>query len=134
MLLSEFLSVPKSATIIGIGGMGFVNTLDCKAFGARLRKAREAKGLTQESLAELCDKSVAHIGHIERGDRLPSLDVLYTIACALSVSVDSLMFDSGTSEEPSFSTIASIIQDKDKATIKTFMGVVRVLADHIDEI
>jgi len=113
--------------------MGFVNTLDCKAFGARLRNAREANNLTQEKLAELCDKSVAHIGHIERGDRLPSLDVLYTIACALNVSVDSLMFDSGTNEELSFSTIASIIQDKDKAKIRAFMGVVRVLADHIDE-
>ena len=110
-----------------------MGSLDSKAFGARVRRAREASNLTQERLAEMCGKSVAHIGHIERGDRLPSLDALYIIARELKVSVDSLMFDSGTNEEPSFNTVASIIQDKDKAKIRTFMGVVRVLADHIDE-
>lgn len=46
---------------------------DLCRIGRRLRKAREAKDLTQEQLAELVDKSAAHVGLIERGERVPSL-------------------------------------------------------------
>lgn len=42
---------------------------DYPALGARIRKTRKEKGLTQEQLAKMCDLSTAHIGHIERGDK-----------------------------------------------------------------
>ena len=42
---------------------------DYAALGERIRRARKQKHLTQEQLAEACDLSTAHIGHIERGTR-----------------------------------------------------------------
>lgn len=38
-------------------------------FGNRVRSIRQEKEITQESLAELLDKSVEHISFIERGER-----------------------------------------------------------------
>jgi len=106
---------------------------DYKQIGLRIRKAREEKGLTQEKLSELCSISATHVSNIERGTRVPSLDAVYTIACELGVSMDTLMFGTRPSADPSFNNILSIIQSKDKDKIKPFMSVLRVLVDHIDE-
>jgi len=105
---------------------------DYKQLGLRIRKAREEKGLTQEKLSEQCSLSAAHIGNIERGTRIPSLDAVHTIAGELGVSMDELMFGTRPSTDPSFVNILSIIQSKDKDKIKPFMSVLRVLVDHID--
>ena len=39
------------------------------SFGNRVRSIRQEKEITQESLAELLDKSVEHVSFIERGER-----------------------------------------------------------------
>lgn len=41
--------------------------------GKKLKEIREAKGLTQQALAELCDMHPTTIGLIEIGKRTPSL-------------------------------------------------------------
>ena len=98
-----------------------------------LKELREGKGLTQEKLSELCALSAAHIGNIERGTRIPSLDAVHTISCELSVSMDELMFGTRQSTDLSLANILSIIQTKDKEKVKPFMSVLRVLVNHIDE-
>ena len=52
---------------------------DYIALGERIRKARKKKLLTQEQLAEACNLSTAHIGHIERGTRALSIESLIII-------------------------------------------------------
>ena len=47
--------------------------------------------LSQEQLAELANISSVHIGYIERGERLPSLDTIINIANALTVTADELL-------------------------------------------
>ncbi len=42
-------------------------------FGKKLKEIREAKGFTQQELAELCDMHPTTIGLIEIGKRTPSL-------------------------------------------------------------
>ena len=109
------------------------DTLDYQALGSRIRKAREAMGLTQESFAELCSLSAAHIGHIERGTRIPSLDTLHTISRKLGIGIDALLFDSHV-ENVGLNDIAAAIQGKGKDKTARFMSMVRMLANHIDEI
>lgn len=67
--------------------------MDLKAVGLRIKTAREAKGLTQESLAALVDLSSTHISVIERGMKTIRLDKFVAIANALDVSADSLLVD-----------------------------------------
>ncbi|MCM1226849.1 MAG: helix-turn-helix domain-containing protein [Clostridium sp.] len=107
--------------------------LDYIALGIRIRQARKEHHVTQEQLGELCELSTAHIGHIERGTRIPSIDTLFRIAQALDVSMDYLIFDSIAPDENLFTTINSILQSKDKRKVKIFMTIVRALADKIDE-
>lgn len=61
--------------------------------GQRIKAAREAQGLTQETLAEFADISPNHMSVIERGIKSPNLDTFIAIANALGVSGDSLLQD-----------------------------------------
>jgi transcriptional regulator with XRE-family HTH domain len=107
--------------------------IDYVALGMRIRKARKDSHVTQEQLGEICELSTAHVGHIERGTRIPSLDTLFRIAQALNVSMDYLIFDSIAPEESLFTSLDSIPKNKDKRKVKTFLTVVRSIADKIDE-
>lgn len=67
--------------------------LNLRRIGRRLKKARAAKHFTQEQLAELVDKSAAHIGLIERGERVPSLATFLDIISVLEVTADKILYD-----------------------------------------
>jgi len=62
--------------------------------GDRIREARKKKGLTQERLAEQLDISVEFVGQIERGIKLPSMQVFMRMIEVLNVSADYILRDS----------------------------------------
>ena len=65
--------------------------MEYKKLGANVQKYRKIAGLTQEQLAEIVDCSNSHIGQIENGRGIPSLEITTKIANALEVSVDQLI-------------------------------------------
>ena len=67
--------------------------MDLKSIGPRIKAARERKGITQESLAEIVNLSPMHVSVIERGVKPPKLETLIKIANALDVSADELLQD-----------------------------------------
>ena len=54
--------------------------MDLQAVGARIRTAREAKGMTQEDLAAALELSRNHISVIERGIKAPRLETFVALA------------------------------------------------------
>jgi transcriptional regulator with XRE-family HTH domain len=54
-------------------------------FGKKLKKLREARHLSQERLAELCDFNRLYVGRIERGERIISFEFMMRIAYVLKV-------------------------------------------------
>jgi transcriptional regulator with XRE-family HTH domain len=56
-----------------------------------LQKIRQAKGITQEELAEHIGVSTPYIGRIEAGTITPNLKLLQKIARALGVKVKDLI-------------------------------------------
>ena len=52
---------------------------------SNIRRARKQAGLTQAELASALDSEKNTVSRYERGDRLPSLEVIYQIADVLSV-------------------------------------------------
>ena len=108
--------------------------LNYKAIGQRIRQVRQEKHITQEKLGELCALSTAHIGHIERGTRIPSLQTVFHIASALGVSIDYLLLDAAKGPEAVFSAIRARIQGKNTAKVEAFLNIVKALADKIDEL
>lgn len=68
--------------------------MDKLTMGDRIKEARKRQKLTQEQLAERLDVSVEFVGQIERGLKLPSMQVFIKLIEALRVSADYLLRDS----------------------------------------
>ena len=68
--------------------------MDKLTMGDRIKEARKNQRLTQEQLAERLDISVEFVGQIERGLKLPSMQVFIKLAETLNVSADYLLRDS----------------------------------------
>ncbi len=59
--------------------------------GFRIRVLREARGLSQEKLAELSGLHRVYVGQVERGEKCPTLITLDKIAGAMGVEVHELL-------------------------------------------
>ena len=104
--------------------------MDLQAIGARIKAAREAKGMTQEDLAAALDLSRNHISVIERGVKPPKLDTFVAIANELEVSADTLLFDviDHASDSVSSELMANLAQ-LPKAEQNRILNVIRTLLD-----
>ena len=65
--------------------------MDYAALGNRVRIRRSLLGITQAQLAERINVSTSYIGHIERGSRILSVNVLAALCTALQTSADFLL-------------------------------------------
>ncbi|CAA6603753.1 Transcriptional regulator [Rhodospirillaceae bacterium LM-1] len=59
-------------------------------FGTQLRAIRKQRGLTQEELAEMIDRSVDAVSNMERGISLPSYETLGRLADRLGIPAKDL--------------------------------------------
>lgn len=107
---------------------------DYFSLGQRIRKARKEKKMTQEQLAEACNLSTAHIGHIERGTRALSIESLITISNILNVSTDYLLLDISNSNNKNISTILNTLNDANTDKYNKLYSVVKILAENIDKL
>jgi transcriptional regulator with XRE-family HTH domain len=61
--------------------------------GTNIKTMREIKEVSQQELAERIGVPPGTLSHIERGSRKPSIDMLYTIADALNISIINFFLD-----------------------------------------
>ncbi len=61
------------------------------AFGVVLRQLRDAKDLSQETLAERVEVSGAFISRLESSQKYPSLEMVFKLAEALEVKPSTLI-------------------------------------------
>lgn len=62
-----------------------------QAFGDAVRKRRLQLGLSQEKLAFRCGSHRNYIGEIERGEKSPSLHIVFALAEALEIRPSALI-------------------------------------------
>jgi transcriptional regulator with XRE-family HTH domain len=62
-----------------------------KQIAIRVRTIRKVRGLSQDDLAALIDRSVDAISNIERAKNLPGLETLYILAMKLDLSLTDLL-------------------------------------------
>ena len=67
--------------------------LERAALGKRIRESRISKGYTQQDLADRAEIGVVYISEIERGIKMPSLNIFIKIVDALDVSADYVLRD-----------------------------------------
>lgn len=104
------------------------------AMGRRIKKARKEKGLTQEQLAELCDLSTAHIGHVERGSRALSIETLVKIAIVLEISTDYILLDIIADNDTNFEKVTISVGEYPQERVERFYNIIKILADNIERI
>lgn len=68
-----------------------VTKKDRKLLGEGIRTHRKAASLTQEKLAEKIGINPVYMGQIERGYRVPTVDVLLRIARAMNLNLRDLL-------------------------------------------
>ena len=61
------------------------------AFGETVRSVRESAGVAQEALALIAEMDRSYLGRLERGEKQPSLDVVFRLAAALGVTPGDLV-------------------------------------------
>jgi transcriptional regulator with XRE-family HTH domain/quercetin dioxygenase-like cupin family protein len=70
-----------------------VNAPAVPPIGARLREARQKRGVSVRGLARAVDVSASLISQIETGKSSPSVSTLYAITTALGISVEDVFSD-----------------------------------------
>jgi transcriptional regulator with XRE-family HTH domain len=61
--------------------------MEAEKWGRRIRAFRKLKGFTQEGFAKDLGISVSVLGEVERGNRMPSHELLNNIAVALNITL-----------------------------------------------
>ncbi len=64
--------------------------MEAEKWGRRIRAFRKLKGYTQEGFSRNLGVSVSILGEIERGNRVPSEEILNSVAEALNISLEDL--------------------------------------------
>ena len=107
--------------------------MDYKGLGERIRKERQRLHLTQAALAEDIDISDTYMGAIERGERSLTLDTLVRLVNRLGVTVDFLLADSVSENDPIIFEQFKQITDKQPLEHKQLaINVLRTIFTHFE--
>ena len=96
--------------------------------GARLRAARRALGLSQPALAEAVSLSTNYIGLIERGAKLPALEVVVELAKAVGTT-PGILIDDATPGDDWIDEVITVARTVPKPLRSVALGVLRAVAE-----
>ena len=108
--------------------------MDYYEIGQLIRKYRKASRLSQEELAEKVGISIPHMSHIETGNTKLSLPVLVSLATALEVGADDLLFDSAVVTRNSvIEDLTSLLENCSISQIKVLKDIVKAAKTSMDK-
>ena len=108
--------------------------MDEKAFGKYVKRLREARGMTQEQLAERTDLAADTIRRLEHTDFSPSLRTLRKLCNGLGISVGTLFGGFEMSEaDPVYEELSMLLRGKHHSMLKLILRVARSLVDHVEQ-
>ena len=113
------------------GEFGYMNELDLKAMGMRLRKQRELLGYTRDELAEKLDVSSKFCSDIELGVKGMSLNTLSKISEILCLSTDYILFGESNLSSAEIKAIESLVNQCPKQYRTNLMTIVREFVDSV---
>ena len=108
--------------------------IDYKVLGEQIRYVRNLQHMSQESLAELCDISPSFMGHIERGTRKMSMETFVSVANALHVSTDYLLYTQLPNTDATFTSIIETVKQNNEAQYDKYITIIRALAEISDHL
>lgn len=108
--------------------------LDKIAIGARIRRIREE--IFEESrdkFAKRCDLTERHIGQLERGDFLLSLNALDSIVFATGIDTDYILYGKGENSRLQIrENLIDIIDKSDKEELKMYYKCITTIKSYVN--
>ena len=111
-----------------------MSKIDYKLLGEQIRYIRNQQHLSQEDLAEMCDISPSFMGHIERGTRKMSLETFVSLANALHVSSDYLLYSQLPNTDSVITSIIETVKQNNEAQYNKYITIIRALAEISDHL
>src|SRR5215470_4411015 len=97
-------------------------------FGARIRALRDARGLTQEMIADRIEVSPKYVSQLECGQRSPSWETLVAIAhYGFETNVAALMFGIDDDVEVDLQELSEVLAGWPKEARRDALQAVRLL-------
>jgi len=104
-----------------------------KGLGQRIRELRNMQGLSQEELALRAGLHPAHLGHIERELKSPTIDTLLKIASALQVELAALFtWDEKPAENAGNQKLLAAISDLTERQQEDVLKMIRLMKHFSD--
>ncbi|WP_157596458.1 helix-turn-helix domain-containing protein [Plesiocystis pacifica] len=117
------------ATLFSAEPAEVVRKIDPKQFGRHLRSLRNARGLTQELLAERSDLSSDTIRRLEAGTFSPSLNTLAGVASGLRLRLSTLFMSYEDGSLTQEQEIVDMLLGRSSEELDVLVKVLRVLLD-----
>jgi transcriptional regulator with XRE-family HTH domain len=96
-------------------------------FGSHVRDLRQARGLTQQELADRSSLSVDAIRRIERGALSPSLDTLHKLSNGLKISLPTLFRGFAEEGRDELAEICDFLAHLDARQLQTAWQVIQAM-------
>lgn len=96
--------------------------------GKKIAKLRNQRNMTQETLAEMVERSPNHISKLELATSNPSFELLVKIAKALNVEMHELfMFDEIMEQKNAKEELEKLINSENESTVNLIYKIYRAV-------
>ena len=102
---------------------------DFTKIGLAIKRAREAKGMTQEDLAYIIDRTPRTIMYIENNGQHPSLNAFYQMVTMFDLSVDQFFFPEKSPEDSCRKRINIMLNALDERDLRVIEATIRALKE-----
>ena len=104
--------------------------LDFHALGREIKRKREAKGWTQEYLAQLVDRTPRSIMYFENRGPHPSLNTFYQMVTMFGISVDEYFYPDMGADEAAKKRINIQLNSLSESELRLVEGIINAIIEN----
>ena len=104
--------------------------LDFHALGREIKRKREAKGWTQEYLAQLVDRTPHSIMYFENRGQHPSLNAFYQMVTMFGISVDEYFYPDMGADEAAKKRIGILLNSLSENELRLVEGIINAIIEN----
>ena len=102
---------------------------DFHDIGLAIKRAREAKGMTQEQLAYIIDRDPRTVMYHENDGQHPSLNIFYQLVTRFGISVDQFFYPDTSADDTCKKRISIMLNTMDEKDLRLVETIIRAIKD-----
>lgn len=106
--------------------------MDNVSLGSKIKEARQRKGITQSELARAVDINDMYLSEVERGVKMPSMNLFIKLIVTLDVSADYILRDvTPAGKEYVFDEVTAMLEGLTPQQRKTAVDILRAYISNL---